>query len=519
MPVGDMIRRSAYRFPGKTALIFRNERITYGELNRRVNALANRLREMGGRKGDRVAVLLHNCPEYIETYFACAKSGLAFVPINNLLKKGELQQIIQYIRPRFMVMDVDFEELILSVTEGMDFVEFKITLGTSPSPPFIPYEEALSNGDGEEPQTEVKNEDVMSIFLTSGTTGLPKGAMRTHHQNFQNALVSALEMKLDVNDRTILLFPLYHVTFEDHTRHFLMGNTVYIRREGAFDPKEVLGILEQEKITTCQFVPTMVNAMLQEKSIEEYDLAHLRLIPYAASPMPVELLKRAMKRFQCQFIQFYGQTETGPLTTVLPPEAHVLEGTPAQLEKLASAGRAALNYEVRIVDEKGKDVPVGEVGEIAVRSEAMTIGYWDLPVETEESVHNGWRLTGDFGRFDEEKFVYIVDRKNDMIISGGKNIYPREIEEVVYSHDAVLDVAVVGVPDDYWGESVKALVVLKEGMTATQEEIINLCKEHLASYKKPKSVEFREELPRSPTGKVLKRKIREEFWDSRDRRV
>lgn len=519
MPVGDMIRRSAGRFPDKTALIFREKRITYGELNRRVNALANRLLEMGGRKGDRVAVLLHNCPEYIETYFACAKSGLVFVPINNLLKKGELQQIIQYIQPRFMVVDADFEELILRTTERMDFVEFKITLGTSPSPPFISYEEVLSKGDGGEPEAEITNDDVMSIFLTSGTTGLPKGAMRTHHHDFQNALVCALEMKLDVNDRTILLFPLYHVTFEDHTRHFLMGNTVYIRREGAFDPKEVLGILEREKITTCQFVPTMVNAMLQEKTIEDYDLTRLRLIPYAASPMPVELLKQAMKRFQCEFIQFYGQTETGPLVTVLPPEAHLLQGTAAQLEKLASAGRAALNCEVRILDEDGRDVPVGQVGEIAMRSEAMTIGYWNLPEQTAESMRDGWRLTGDFGRFDEEKYVYIVDRKNDMIISGGKNIYPREIEEIIYSHESVLDVAVLGVPDDYWGESVKALVVLKEGMTATQEEIINLCKERLASYKKPKSVEFREELPRSPTGKVLKRKIREEFWEFRDRRV
>jgi len=519
MPVGDMIRRSADRFPEKTALIFKEKRITYGELNQRVNALANRLLHMGGRKGDRVAVVLHNCPEFIEAYFACAKSGLVFVPINNLLKQGEFAQIIQYIEPRFLLVDSDFEDLILSVTEGMDFVEFKISLGGCQSPPFISYEQILARSSSEEPGAKISNDDVMSIFLTSGTTGLPKGAMRTHHHNFQNALVCALEMKLDINDRTILLFPLYHVTFEDHTRHFLMGNTVYIRRGGAFDPKEVLGILSREKITTCQFVPTMVNAMLQEKSIETYDLSSLRLIPYAASPMPVELLKQAMARFKCGFIQFYGQTETGPLTTVLPPEAHVLEGTLAQLERLASAGRAALNYEVRIVDKEGRDVSVGEVGEIIVRSEAMTIGYWNLPEQTSESVRDGWRLTGDFGKFDSENNVYIVDRKNDMIISGGKNIYPREIEEVIYTHDSVLDVAVVGIPDDYWGESVKAFVVLKEGMTATEDDIISTCKERLASYKKPKSVEFREELPRSPTGKILKRKIRKEYWGSRDRQV
>jgi len=519
MAVGDMIRRSAERFPEKTALTFQNKRITYSDLDQRVNAFANRLLDMGGRKGDRLGVVLHNCPEYIEAYFACAKSGLIFVPINNLLKQGELKQIIQYIEPRFLLVDSDFEDLILKATEETDFTEFKISLGESQSSPFISYEDSLSQGSRKEPKVEISKDDVMSIFLTSGTTGLPKGAMRTHHHNFQNALVCALEMKLDVNDRTILLFPLYHVTFEDHTRHFLMGNTVYIRKEGTFDPKEVLGILEREKITTCQFVPTMVNAMLQEKSIETYDLHHLRLIPYAASPMPVELLKQAMKRFQCGFIQFYGQTETGPLTTVLPPEAHVLKGTDAQLDRLASAGRAALNYEVRILDEEGKDVPVGEVGEIAVRSEAMIIGYWHLPEQTAESVRDGWRLTGDFGKFDSEKYVYIVDRKNDMIISGGKNIYPREVEEVIYSHESVLDVAVLGVPDDYWGESVKAIVVLKNGMTATEDEVIGICRERLASYKKPKSVEFREELPRSPTGKILKRKIREEYWESRDRRV
>jgi long-chain acyl-CoA synthetase len=309
------------------------------------------------------------------------------------------------------------------------------------------------------------------------------------------------------------------VTFEDQIRHFLMGNTVYIRREGHFDPKEILDILSREKITICQFVPTMINAMLQEESIETYDLSHLRLIPYAAAPMPVDLLRRAMQRFKRQFIHFYGQTETGPLTTALKPEDHVLEGSDAQLARLASAGRAVLDYEVRIVDEQGRDVPVGEVGEIIVRSEAMTVGYWNLPEETSKTIRDGWLHTGDYGRFDEEKYVFIVDRKNDMIISGGKNIYPREIEEVIYTHEAVLEVAVVGVPDDYWGESVKALVVLKKGMNTTEEEIIDLCKKNLASYKKPRSVEFRQELPKNPTGKILKRVIRQEYWKGRERAV
>jgi long-chain acyl-CoA synthetase len=235
--------------------------------------------------------------------------------------------------------------------------------------------------------------------------------------------------------------------------------------------------------------------------------------------MPVEQLKQAMKKFKCQFLQMYGQTETGPETTILRPEDHILEGTEAQLKRLASAGRPVLNYEVRIVDEKGNDIPVGEVGELIVRSESMTIGYWSLPEETAKTIQGGWLHTGDFARFDKEGYVYIVDRKHDMIISGGKNIYPREIEELLYRHEAILEAAVIGVPDGYWGESVKALVVLKEGMEASEEEIIDFCKDNLASYKKPRSVEFRKELPKSPTGKILKRVIREAFWKNEDRSV
>ena len=203
-------------------------------------------------------------------------------------------------------------------------------------------------------------------------------------------------------------------------RHILMANTIVIRKEGSFDAREVLGILSREKITICQFVPTMISAMLQLEDIEGYDLSHFRLLTYTSSPMPVELLKRAMRRFECQFMQLYGQTETGPLTTLLKPEDHVLEGSEAQLAKLASAGRPVLNYEARIVDSQGKDLPIGEVGEIIVRSESMTIGYWRLPEETAKTIRDGWLFTGDFGRLDEDGHIYIIDRKNDMIISGGK---------------------------------------------------------------------------------------------------
>lgn len=519
MPIGNFMRRSADKFPEKTALITQNARMTYRSLNSRVNRLANRLLQAGLKKGDRVAVIFHNCSEFIEVYFACAKSGGVFVPINNLLKERELRQILEYIQPRFLIIDPEFEGVTKSLAVGMPFLESLYVLREDPEPPFSPYEGLIKGGVAHEPEVTVTDDDIMSIFLTSGTTGLPKGAVRSHRQDVMNAMTGAIEMKLDYEDRAVILFPLYHVTFEDQLRYILMGNTIYIRKEGAFDPKEVLEILSKEKITICQFVPTMVSAMLEEKDIESYDLSSLRLIPYAAAPMPVELLKRAMARFKCEFAQFYGQTETGPLTTLLRPRDHILEGSKEQLARLASSGRAVLDYEVRIIDKEGKDVASGEVGEIIVRSEASMNGYWNLPEETAETIRDGWIHTGDFGRFDDEKYVYIVDRKNDMIISGGKNIYPRELEEIIYAHPAVRDVAVIGVPDDYWGESVKAVVVLKDGMNASEEEIISLCKENLASYKKPKSVEFRDELPRTSTGKIRKKDIREEYWEGKDRKV
>jgi long-chain acyl-CoA synthetase len=519
MSIGSVLRRSAVNHPDKTALVFQNQRTSYAEMNQRVNRLTNSLLKMGLKKGDRVAVLMHNRPEFIETYFACAKSGGVFVPINNLLKQKELLQIFGYIEPRFLVFDKDFTEIAQSSAPEVKSLEFRIAM-EGESTAFKNYSDLVDRGDDTEPNINISDEDLISIFLTSGTTGLPKGAMRTHRHDLINMMSCAIELGITRDDRALLLFPFYHVTFADNLRHILMSNTIVIRREGSFNPEEILEILSTEGITTCQFVPTMITAMLQvADKTDKYDLSRFRLLAYAASPMPVELLKKTMQTFKCQFCQMYGQTETGPLTTALRPEDHVLEGTEAQLARLASAGRPAVDYEVRIVNQDGKDVAVGEVGEILVRSEAMTIGYWHLPEETAKALQRGWLYTGDFGKFDDAGYVYIVDRKNDMIISGGKNIYPREVEEIIYTHPAVLEAAVIGVPDDYWGEAVKAIVVLKEGMAASEQDIVSLCKQAIASYKKPQSVEFVQQLPKSPTGKILKRVIREQYWKDKKSKV
>lgn len=510
MRVGNVLRRCAANFPKKNALIYGDQRISYELLNRRVNSLTNSLIELGLHKGDRVAVLLHNCPEFVEAYFACTRSGGVFVPLNNLLRQQELKQILDYIEPSFLIFDADFRDIVQPILAGMKCVRFPIIVNGDQEG-CCQYDDQITKGSEVEPQVAITGDDITSIFLTSGTTGRPKGALRNHCHEVMNMMTGVIEQGIRRDDRALLLFPFYHITFADSLRHILMANTVVIRKEGRFDAEEVLGLLSTERITTCQFVPTTINAMLQVRDLESYDLRHLRLISYAASPMPVELLKKAIRTFKCGFLQMYGQTESGPCTTVLKPEDHVKEGSEAQFARMASAGCAAVNYEIRIVDQEGNDAANGEVGEIIVRSEAMTVGYWNLPEETAKTIKEGWLYTGDFGHMDDQGYIFIVDRKNDLIISGGKNIYPREIEEVIYAHNAVSEVAVIGVPDDYWGESVKAYVVLKDGMSATEEEITILCKKAIASYKKPRSVEFVADLPKSPSGKILKRGLRDRY--------
>jgi len=302
---------------------------------------------------------------------------------------------------------------------------------------------------------------------------------------------------------------MYHVACEDNiVRHSFMPNTIYTKREGGFSPAEVLEFISKERITRCQFVPTMIHSLLQLPNIKEFDLSSLQLILYAGSSMPAELLKRALEVFPCGFAQMYGQTESGPFTTVLRPEDHIMTAPGAKVQRLASSGKPAINYEIRIVDENDRDVPPGEVGEIIGRSEAMTIGYWQMPEASAEKLKNGWLHTGDLGRFDEDGYMYIVERKNDMIISGCVNIYPREIEEVLYKLPAVSEASVIGLPDEHWGEVVKAVIVLKNGDVVSEAEIIDFCGKNLAGFKKPKSVDFWKELPKSATGKILKKDIR-----------
>lgn len=520
MIVGDMLVRSANKSPNRIAIVSQGQSIKYRTLNERVNALASQLIRRGLQKGDRLGILIHNCYQLVELYFAAAKTGAIFCPYNNHSKEREIKETINYSAPKFIVFDPDFAEMIDSLKGGLDSVEHYIDL-QRPRLSFAEhYENLIAQGDRAEPSVPVHEDDVMSIFFTSGTTGKPKGAMRTHRHVIANIITGLIECKVGYNEKILILFPMYHVSYEDNVgRCFYLPNTMVIRREGGFDPDEVLGLLSKERITFCHLVPTMINAFLRSPNVGTYDLTSLRTIFYAGAPMPVDLLKRALKVFHCGFFQGYGLTESGPQTTLLRPEDHVVEGTEEQLKRLSSVGTAVVGFEVKIADEQGKEAAAGEVGEIVGRSEAMMKGYWQFPEESADKLKGGWLHTGDLGMTDEDGYIYLVDRKHDMIISGGINIYPKEVEEVLYQHASVFEAAVVGVPDDYWGEAVKGVIVLKEGTTASEEEIIKFCGEHLAGYKKPKSIEFWKELPKNPTGKILKRAIREKYWKGTGRTI
>ena len=525
MVVGDILTRNAHKFPDHVAVRQNGASVTYGELNNRVNRLANALIARGIRKGDRVGVHLRSMYQFIEIYFAAAKAGAVFCPFNAAFREKESAGIISYSRPRFLFFeDISAERIDAIRLEALSTEHF-ICIG-EPSAcrtgeaHFLDYEALLSEGSPSEPEVAVGDDDVMSIFFTSGTTGKPMGAMRTHRHLITAAYTIAIEERVYYGERVLITSPLDHVSFESNLgRCFLMPNTAVLWR-GSFDPEAVLSMLSKEKITMGAFVPTTLNALVRVPDIRRFDLSSLRLIVYAGAPMPLELLKRALKVFEplgIRFLQHYGLTESGPSITVLPPEDHVIDESDPRAARLTSAGRAVLDCRVRIVTEEGIDVAPGEVGEIISKSDTIMKGYWDLPEVTKEKVRDGWLYTGDLGKSDEDGYIYLVDRKGDMIIRGGENIYPREIEEVLYTFPGILEATVIGVPDEVWGESIKALVVMREGITISGRDIINFCGERLADYKKPQTVEFCRDLPKNRPGKILKRTLREQYWSGSGR--
>lgn len=516
LTLSDLVRRNAKNYRDKRAVVFEDRAITFGELNSRCNRLANSLAAMGVKKGDRVAVLAFNCLEYIEIYFGITKLGAIASLLNFLLRPGELEYVINYSGAKVLILQPPFLEAIQSIKGNLCVKKYIVLGGRAEG--MENYDDVVSRAKADEPGVPLTPGDDAFIFYTGGTTGKPKGVITTHWNHISNSVNCALEAGLKNYYSYLITTPIFHLAAGANIFFAMfMGSKMVITR--SFDPEQALHLTEKEKVSNVLLVPTMVNAMLQVPDIGKYDLSSMKFITYGAAPMPIEVLRQGMEMFPCSFLQYFGQTESGPCLTVLPPEDHHLEGEERWVKKLGSAGRPIINCEVRVVDDEGKDVEMGLVGEVIGRSEAVARGYWEMPKETAETFRDGWVYTGDMGTVDEDGYIYVVDRKKDMIISGGENIYPREIEELLYQHPAILECTVVGVPDDYWGEAVKACVVLKPGQKATEDELIQFCKDNLASYKKPKTVDFMDALPKSPQGKILKRELRDKYWAGKGRKV
>ncbi|HME44147.1 MAG TPA: long-chain-fatty-acid--CoA ligase [Syntrophorhabdales bacterium] len=516
----DIMYRNALLYAGEEAFVYGGERVTFAQYNGRVNSLIHALNSLGIRTGDGIGIFSWNCLEYPDVYGAAMKGGFIISPFNPRLLAGEIEYLINYSEVSVLFVGPELIETISSLKDRFPRVKHYIAL-ESPATNMIYYPDLLASGSPEEPDVDIKEEDPFLILYTSGTTGAPRGALYTHNRIIDNALVKVSQLGIEAGDKHIMILPLFHIGGQSHFWAFYYaGGSNVIMAQRSFDPAATLKAIQDEKATDIHIVPTQLVVMLAVPSVEKYDLTSLKRIWYAASPMPVELLRKGMKKFGSIFMQGYGQSESGPDITFFNKKAHnVLDKSPREQGILASCGQPCLNVHVRIVDENDNDVPPETAGEIIVQSKKVMREYWHKPEETKETMPGGWLHTGDMGYYDRRGYIYIVDRKKDMIVTGGENVYPREVEEVLYRYPAVQEAAVIGVPDDVWVERVHAVIILKEGEQATAEDVMNFCKQNLARYKAPKSVEFVPTLPKNPQGKILKRELREKYWKGRERRV
>ncbi|HLL03033.1 MAG TPA: long-chain fatty acid--CoA ligase [Myxococcaceae bacterium] len=522
MHIGQLLTRAAQRHPSHTAWFKGDTEVPYSEVERRVTWLARALRGLGLADGARVGMLLPNSPEAIEVMFATMRAGLVIVPLNIRLHPDEHATILEDAGCSLLVYGADFTPLLPSLRQRLTRLKMCVVGPVSTGDPN--YEELLetecrkeelaTESPQEEPQP--RPEHLAWLFYTSGTTGKPKGVMLTHRNLLTLVSVNLIDLNSPQPGDVLLhalalsfaggFFMLHHVA--------RAVTHVFLPR---FDPVAFFQMVAKHKVTTVALVPTMINMLVRSPARTEYDLSSLHTIFYGGAPMHAERLTEALAAFGPIFLQSYGLGESPLTITVLGKDEHT--GTRAQ-----SAGRVTSLVSLRIQDEDWKPLEQGKEdepneGEIAVSSDLVMSGYWQREKATEDVLRDGWFRTGDIGHLDKDGYLYISDRKKDLIKSGGATVSPREVEEIIHQHPAVQEVAIIGVPDDTWGESVKALVVLRQGASTTEPELIAFCKDRLASFKKPRSVEFVQDLPKSANNKVLRRELRERYWQGRARKV
>ncbi len=505
--------------PDKEVIVFDGKRYTFGELNDRVNRLANALLKLGIQKGDRVATLMVNCNQCVEIYFAVAKIGGIYVPLNFRAKGNELTYMLNSSEANTLFVGERYIELVNSIKSDLTSVKNYISIDRQ-TEGVLYYEDMIMSSPDEEVFTEIGDDDTTILMYTAGTTGFPKGVMLSHNSFTLYVLENVSPADPESVEKNILTVPLYHVAGVQAMMAAVYGGRAMVM-ERQFEPEEWMDLVETEQVGRAMMVPTMLKQVMDHPDFSKHDLSSLKVITYGAAPMPLEVIKRAVEVFPgVGFINAFGQTETAATITTLSPDDHVITGTEQEKEKklkrLSSIGRPMSDVEMKIFDEEGNDLPPGEVGEIVARGPRAMSGYWKEEEKTEKTIDKeGWVHTGDMGYMDEDGYFFLAGRATDMIIRGGENISPEEVEVVLHSYPKIEEAAVIGVPDEEWGEVPAAVCVLKAGgKDCTLEEIMEYCRANLASYKRPRSVVFVDELPRNPMGKVLKRVLREQHGGS-----
>ncbi len=511
MNVGQEITRSARRFSDRVAIIDieLGRQFTYAELNARVNRLANALLDLGIRKGDRVALLQWNRHHVIESMYALAKIGAIRVPINVRLTPKDHVFLLNDSGACALILGPEFIEGYRGIQSSLLTLRNVICTQGATSD-LLDYEALLEKSSDEEPETVdiVQPSDIFVLQYTGGTTGRPKGPIHTHDTWVRMAYDLNNEvMDTEFGDVTLHCAPLTAAASAFVLGVSIAGATHVLLRK--FDPIEVFETIQRYKVTQTMLVPTMVQLLLYDPNIRSYDLTSLKTIAYGASPFPPVHLNEAVKYFGNIFCQFYGLSECMIPVLTLRKADHVLQGSANEVARLASAGRCVVPLQVKVVNEEGVEVQRGEVGEILIKGYLVMQGYWHRYEETQSKLRDGWLHTGDLATVDDEGFIYIVDRKDYMIISGGFNVYPKEVEDFLSTHLAVLQVAVLGIPHEKFGETVKAFVSLKQGASATEQELIEFCRNGLAGYKRPTTIEFLDELPITGAGKLDKKALRD----------
>ncbi|MGH9396648.1 MAG: long-chain-fatty-acid--CoA ligase [Terriglobia bacterium] len=518
-------QHAAKLFGRKTGIVCGEERFTYQEFDQRCDSLSAALLRLGVKSGDRVAFLSFNCHRLLEAYYGVPQIAAILLPLNLRLSAEELGTILKDASPRLLFFDPEFAAIVEVIRKSSSSIQRAICLD-DPTPDWAyaqTYDELLASS-GPEPVdwTAIDENSTAELFYTSGTTAYPKGVCLTHRNLYLHAFYVATAQRLGDDDVGTYAVPLFHVNSwgAPHTLTLTGARHVILRR---FDPPALLELVQKERITRLQMVPAMAIALINHPEFKRHDVSSVKEVMTGGAPSNTTLIHELESKFPGAVVAGgYGLTETSPVATIAYIKEH-LKGDSAetQLRRQAAAGHVIAGVEARVASPDGSEVPPdGKTpGELLIRGDTVMAGYWNQPEETARALAGGWLRTGDLATVDEEGYILIVDRLKDMVLSGGENVATAEIERIIYQHAAVLECAVIAVPDERWGEVAKALVTLRPGCAATEAEILSHCRGHLAVFKVPKSVEFRESLPKGGTGKILKRVLREPYWAGRDRQV